>query len=86
MLFLTKSNHSTRKSVIFEIFLRQKCFLPNLRLRVCLAMCLIFQQSEPSMLINRVLTEKKMCTMSLIQFELFLGRSSDMIFRAHVHR
>ena len=30
-------------------------------MRVCLrlAMCLFFQQSEPSMIINRVLTEKK---------------------------
>ena len=28
---------------------------------MCLAMCLIFQKSEPSVLINRVLTEKKMC-------------------------
>ena len=27
-------------------------------------MCLIFQQSEPSVLINRVLTEKKMCTVN----------------------
>ena len=36
-----------------------KFFYPNLRLRVCLAMSLIFRQSEPSVLINRVLTEKK---------------------------
>ena len=35
------------------------CFHPNLKLRVCLAICLIFQQSEPSVLINRMLTEKK---------------------------
>ena len=32
---------------------------------MCLAMCLIFQQSEPSVLINRVLTEKK-CVSSLV--------------------
>ena len=39
---------------------RGTCSL-NLRLRVCLAMCLIFQQSEPSVLINRVLIKKRMC-------------------------
>ena len=38
-----------------------KYFFSNCRLRACLAMCLIFQQSKPSMLINYVLTEKKMC-------------------------
>ena len=34
-------------------------------------MCLIFQQSEPSVLINRVLTEKKMCIQFLLR--MFLG-------------
>merc|ERR1719187_1423385 len=38
-----------------------RIFYPNLRLRVCLAMCLIFQHFEPSVLINRMLTEEKMC-------------------------
>ena len=28
---------------------------------MCLAMCLIFKQSEPSVLINRVLIKKRMC-------------------------
>merc|ERR1712212_890835 len=59
--FSQKSYKSTQYSDIFKTFLRLKFFYPNLRLRVCLAKCLIFQQSEPSVLINRVLTEKKMC-------------------------
>ena len=43
-------------------------FHPNLRLSMCLAMCLIFQQSEPSVLINRVLTEKKcVCSFELLK-------------------
>ena len=57
--FSQKSYKSTHYSDIFKTFLILKSFYPNLRLRVCLAMCLIFQQSEPSVLINRVLTEKK---------------------------
>ena len=61
MNFSQKSYRSTLFSDIFKTFLRSKFFDLNLRLRVCLAMCLIFQQSEPSVLINRVLTEKKMC-------------------------
>ena len=45
----------------FQNISKIKSFYPNLRLRVCLAMCLIFQQSEPSTLINRVLIKKRMC-------------------------
>ena len=45
----------------FQNISKIKFFYPNLRLRVCLVMCLIFQQSEPSVLINRLLTEEKKC-------------------------
>ena len=36
-------------------------FRPNLSLGACLAMCLFFEETEPSVLINRVLTKKNKC-------------------------
>ena len=33
-------------------------FRPNLSLSACLAMCLFFEETEPSVLINHVLTKK----------------------------
>ena len=40
---------------------KRKKFRPNLSLGVCLAMCLFFEQTEPSVLINCVLTKKNKC-------------------------
>ena len=38
---------------------KREKFQPNLSLGACLAMCLFFEETEPSVLINCVLTKKK---------------------------
>ena len=37
---------------------KRKKFQPNLSLGACLAMCLFFEETEPSALMKRVLTKK----------------------------
>ena len=68
----------------FQNISKIKSFYPNLRLRVCLAMCLIFQQSEPSVLINCVLTEKKMCNNNYCILQAFFYLRAPFLISSHM--
>ena len=59
-----------RVNLRFLKYCWKKFFYLNLRLRVCLAMCLIFQQSEPSVLINRVLIKKECVCKSFLSLSI----------------
>ena len=56
-------------------------FRPNLSLGACLAMCLFFEETEPSVLINCVLTKKNKC----MRFfgRIFLVASTSVTHKIH---
>ena len=48
---------------------KKRKFGPNLSLGACLAMCLFFKETEPSVLINRVLTKKKISVFFVLKID-----------------
>ena len=55
-------------------------FRPNLSLGACLAMCLFFEETEPSVLINCVLTKKNKCILTLYE------NCNEILYYSVIHK